>query len=112
VGVSPSEAVNPVDARRSAERPGGPRARAEALLQRRARLHFNSWFTARSATGSNARASPANGKYGNPFFDRYQDSRVYLGVSVLLDNLVKDAPRRRDGTAGVVRAQNKAPIRF
>jgi hypothetical protein len=45
----------------------------------------------------------ASGAYGNPFWDRYQDMRVYLGVNVGLDRLAMTL-RGTKGEPGVVRA--------
>ena len=44
------------------------------------------------------------GERSNVFFDRYQDTRVYLGCSLQLDNLVKELEGGGEGEAGVVRA--------
>jgi hypothetical protein len=49
-----------------------------------------------------------DGRFGNPFFDRYQDARVYLGVNLNIDNLVKELVEKEgDEEGGIIRAKNR-----
>ena len=71
----------------------------------------NAWLTAEVGYWLD-RSSVLNegSRYGNPFFDRYQDMRVYLGASFQIDNILK-ALEGGSGEAGIVRAQNtKQPM--
>ena len=50
-------------------------------------------------------------KVPDPVFNQYGDTRVYLGASIQLDNLVKAIQGGDEGEAGVVRAKNtKQPM--
>lgn len=66
----------------------------------------NGWLTVEAGYTMGRSLLTANGKYGNPFFDRYQDMRVYLGANINLDNLEK-AIEGVEAEAGVVRAKNR-----
>ena len=68
--------------------------------------NFNSWFTGEVGYWLSRTTFNEAGKYGNPYWDRYQDMRVYLGASIQLDNLVKTIQGGSEGEAGVVRAKN------
>jgi hypothetical protein len=68
--------------------------------------NFNSWFTAEVGYWNSVTSLGDNGRYANFLFDRYQDTRVYVGASFQLDNLVKVLQGAGEGEAGVVRAQN------
>jgi hypothetical protein len=46
---------------------------------------FNDWGTLEVGYNLTRSALGDDGKYGNPFFDRYQDGRLYLGLNVALD---------------------------
>jgi len=73
--------------------------------------NFNSWITGEVGYWHSRTALNENGQRGNIFFDRYQDTRVYLGASIQLDNLVKTLQGGNQGEAGVVRAHNtKKPM--
>lgn len=67
---------------------------------------FNGWLTAEIGYYMSRAALGADGKYGNPFFDRYQDMRVYLGMNITVDNLIQVITGGGHGEAGIVRAQN------
>lgn len=66
----------------------------------------NSWLTPEIGYYMSRSLMRADGTYGNPFFDRYQDMRVYLGANINLDNLEK-AIEGGDAEGGVVRAKNR-----
>ncbi len=66
----------------------------------------NSWLTPELGYYMGRSTLRADGTFGNPFFDRYQDMRVYLGANVNLDNLEK-AIEGGEAEAGVVRAKNR-----
>lgn len=71
--------------------------------------NFNSWFTGEVGYWNARSALTGAGQYANPaqiIFDRYGDTRVYLGASIQLDNFVKALQGGEHGEAGVVRAQN------
>ena len=65
-----------------------------------------SWLTPEIGYFMSRSLLRADGTYGNPFFDRYQDMRVYLGANINLDNLEK-AIEGGDAEGGVVRAKNR-----
>ena len=56
-------------------------------------------------------ALTGGGTRANPFFNQLGgDTRVYLGASFQLDNLVKAIQGGNDGEAGIVRAKAKSPV--
>ncbi len=67
----------------------------------------NSWLTAEVGYWLE-RSSSLDGQahYGNPFWDRYQDQRVFIGASFNIDNIMKQL-EGGPTEAGIVRAQNK-----
>jgi hypothetical protein len=67
----------------------------------------NAWLTAEVGYWLE-RSSTLDGQshYGNPFFDRYQDQRVFIGASFNIDNIMKQL-EGGPTEAGIVRAQNK-----
>lgn len=69
--------------------------------------NFNAWLTGEVGYWSDVNAIGGSGQRANVIFDRYQDSRVYLGASIQLDNLVKALQGGSEGEAGVVRAKNE-----
>ncbi len=70
----------------------------------------NSWLTAEVGYFMSRSALTEGGRYGNPFFDRYNDMRVYLGANFNIDNIMKTL-EGEGGEGGVVRAQNtKRPM--
>lgn len=64
------------------------------------------WLTAEVGYFMSRNLLRADGTYGNPFFDRNQDMRVYLGANINLDNLAK-AIEGEGGDGGVIRAKNR-----
>lgn len=66
----------------------------------------NAWLTAEVGYWLSRSVLTEGGKYGNPFWDRYNDMRVYLGANFNIDNIMKTL-EGQGGEAGVVRAQNK-----
>ena len=69
----------------------------------------NSWLTAEVGYWLDRTTLGENGTRGNPFFDRYQDMRVYLGASFNIDNIMKQL-EGGSTEAGIVRAKAKTPI--
>jgi hypothetical protein len=67
--------------------------------------HFNTWFTGEVGYQMSRSIFNESGQYGNPFFDRYQDMRVYLGANFNIDNLMKTL-EGGEAEAGIVRAHN------
>jgi hypothetical protein len=73
--------------------------------------NFTPWITAEVGYWNATSGIGADGQRANVIFNRYQDTRVYLGASIQLDNLVKALQGTGEGSAGVVRAQNtKTPM--
>jgi hypothetical protein len=111
----PTEAANPVDGR-PIERPAGfepTSVRQTHYFSAWLDYNFNSWFTGEVGFWNSVQGLDASGQRSNIFFDRYQDTRVYLGCSIQLDNLVRTLQGGEEGEAGVVRARNKrSPIGF
>lgn len=68
--------------------------------------NFNAWLTGEVGYWNSRSALNGAGQRGNIIWDRYQDTRVYLGVNVNIDNLMK-ALEGGEVDAGIVRAQNK-----
>lgn len=66
----------------------------------------NSWLTPEVGYFMSRSLLRDDGTYGNPFFDRNQDMRVYLGANINIDNLAKSLSGV-EAEAGVVRAKNK-----
>jgi hypothetical protein len=73
--------------------------------------NFNSWFTGEVGYWNAVTGLGENGQRSNLVFDRYQDTRVYLGASIQLDNLVKELQGGNQGEGGIIRAKNtKTPM--
>ncbi|MBX3263043.1 MAG: hypothetical protein KF782_25430 [Labilithrix sp.] len=73
--------------------------------------NFNSWFTGEVGYWNSTTALNGAGQRANVIFNRYADTRVYLGCSIQLDNLVKAIQGGDHGEAGIVRAKNtKQPM--
>lgn len=71
--------------------------------------NFNPWLTGEVGYWAST-SFTENGKRANIFWDRYQDMRVYLGVNVNIDNLMK-ALEGGETDAGIVRAHNtRSPV--
>ena len=69
----------------------------------------NSWLTAEVGYWLDRTTLGEDGTRGNPFFDRYQDMRVYLGASFNIDNIMKQL-EGGPTEAGIVRAKARTPI--
>ena len=70
----------------------------------------NAWLTAEVGYWLDRTTLAEDGTRGNPFFDRYQDMRVYLGASFNIDNIMKQL-EGGPAEAGIVRAKNtRTPI--
>jgi hypothetical protein len=68
----------------------------------------NTWFTAEVGYYMFRNVLSGDGRYGNPFFDRYQDARFYVGFNVNIDNFVKEIVEKDEGDdSGIVRARNR-----
>jgi hypothetical protein len=68
--------------------------------------NVNSWFTGEVGYQmSRASILTGNSTIGNPFYDPYQDMRVYLGFNIGLDKLY-EAVKGVNGQAGVLRVKN------
>lgn len=67
----------------------------------------NGWLTAEVGYYMFRNILNEDGTYGNPFFNRYQDTRVYLGANFNIDNFVKEVVQKDKGEGGVVRAKNR-----
>jgi len=111
----PTEATNPIDGR-PISRPDGfepTSVRQTHYFSAWVDYNFNTWFTGEVGFWNSVTGLDGAGQRSNVFFDRYQDTRVYLGASVQLDNLVQALQGKDAGEAGVVRAKNKrSPIGF
>lgn len=66
----------------------------------------NSWLTAEVGYSLQRSALSGDGQRGNPFWDRYQDQRVYIGLNFNVDNIMKQL-EGGPTEAGIVRAQNR-----
>jgi hypothetical protein len=68
----------------------------------------NAWLTAEAGYFLFRNVLSGDGQYGNPFFDRYQDARVYFGFNLNVDNLVKELVEKDgDQEGGIIRAKNR-----
>lgn len=77
--------------------------------------NFNPWLTGEIGYWNSTSALDAQGQRANVVFNRLGgDTRVYLGASIQLDNLVKAIQGSSEGEAGIVRAKNttKKPPMF
>lgn len=73
--------------------------------------NFANWITGEVGYWNSTRSVAADGKYTNPIYNQYGDTRVYLGASIQVDNLVKLLQGQGEGDGGVVRAKNtKQPM--
>lgn len=108
----PTDVVNPID--------GAPVGRPEGFEPTSVRqthylsawldYNFNSWLTGEIGYWNSVTAINEGGERSNLIFDRYQDTRVYLGATVQVDNLVKALQGNDTGEGGVVRAKSKPPM--
>ncbi|MET0594785.1 MAG: hypothetical protein ABW133_18940 [Polyangiaceae bacterium] len=68
----------------------------------------NAWFTAEVGYFMFRDVLSGDGTYGNPFFDKYQDARLYLGFNLNVDNLIKELIENdKDQEGGIIRAKNR-----
>jgi hypothetical protein len=68
----------------------------------------NSWFTGEIGYFMFRNVLSQDGRYGNPFFDRYQDARLYLGFNINIDTFVKEIVEKDESDeAGIIRARNQ-----
>jgi hypothetical protein len=65
----------------------------------------NSWLTAEVGYWLDRTTLGEDGTRGNPFFDKNQDMRFYLGASFNIDNIMKQLEGGQT-EAGIVRANN------
>ena len=110
---TPKEVLNPIDGTPVGSPAGfGPTSvRQTHYFSAWLDYNFNSWFTGEIGFWNSTSAINGAGERANPFFNRYGDTRVYLGASFQLDNLVKALQGGTEGEAGVVRAKNhKQPM--
>lgn len=110
---TPKEVSNPVDGTPVQSAPGfEPTAvRQTHYVSAWLDYNFNSWFTGEVGFWNSASAIDNRGQRSAVLFDRYQDTRVYFGASIQLDNLVRTLQGDDDGEAGVVRAKSdKQPM--
>ncbi len=110
---SPKDAVNPVDGTALLGPTDGPATvRQNSYFSAWLDYNFSSWVTGEVGYYLSRSLLDANGQYANPLFDRYQDTRVYLGASFQIDNILQQMEGIQ-GEAGVVRTKNhKAPFRW
>jgi hypothetical protein len=67
----------------------------------------NQWLTAELGYFMQRNILSEDGTYGNPIFDRYQDTRVYFGMNVNVDAFVELViQKEKTDEGGVVRAKN------
>ena len=68
---------------------------------------LNPWFTPEVGYWMSRSVLTEAGTYGNPFFDRYQDMRVYVGANINVDALIeKMAGGGANEQTGIFRAKN------
>lgn len=106
---TPTEVKNPVDGT-PVGRPAGfepTSVRQTHYFSMWLDYNFNSWITGEVGVWNSTSALNEAGRYANPFFNQYADTRVYLGASIQLDNLVKELQGGSQGEAGIIRAKNK-----
>lgn len=72
----------------------------------------NAWLTPEIGYSMSRAALTEDGKYGNPFWDRYQDTRAFIGANVNIDALIEKMAGGGDEQAGILRAKNttKTPV--
>ena len=75
----------------------------------------NHWLTVEAGYWMDRPLFDENGTYGNLIFNRYQDTRVYLGVNWNVDGFIQEMQEGKKGDGGVVRAKREPrnrPIGF
>lgn len=68
--------------------------------------NFSPWFTGEVGYWNSTPGINENGKYANPIWNPYGDTRVYVGCNINIDNLLK-ALEGGEADAGIVRAKNQ-----
>ena len=106
----PTVAQNPIDNRTIDVNPDATNFRQTHYLSAWLDYNFASWITGEIGYWNAVSGVGGDGQRSNVIFERYQDTRVYLGASLQLDNLVKALQGTGEGSAGVVRAQAKPPM--
>ena len=107
----PTATVNPIDGKALPVNSDATNYRQSHYLSFWLDYNFTSWITGEIGYWNAVAGIGFDGQRSNLIFDRYQDTRVYLGASLQLDNLVKALQGTQEGNAGIVRAQNtKAPM--
>lgn len=103
-----STVINPLDGKAIEPTDGFSPSRTRQSHYFSAWLDYeiNTWLTGEVGYFMSRSALNENGKYANPFFDRYQDMRVYLGANISVDNLIQEITGKGEGEGGIVRAQN------
>lgn len=72
---------------------------------------LNSWLTPEVGYFQSSSALSESGTYVNPFFDRYQDVRVYVGANINVDALVEQITTNKKAEPGIIRTKNQhSPI--
>lgn len=108
-----SSAQNPVNPSTTVSSPAGfepTHIRQRSYFSAWLDYNANSWFTAEVGYWLDRTTLAEDGTRGNPFFDRYQDMRVYIGANFNIDNIMKQLEGGQT-EAGIVRAKNsKGPI--
>lgn len=107
----PTAAVNPIDGKAMPVNDDATNYRQSHYLSAWVDYNFTSWITGEVGYWNAVAGIGPDGQRSNLIFDRYQDTRVYLGASIQLDNLVKSLQGTQEGNAGIVRAKNtKTPM--
>jgi hypothetical protein len=70
----------------------------------------NSWLTPEIGYSLSRTILTEDAQYGNPFWDRYQDTRVFLGANVNVDALIDKMAGGATDQSGILRAKNKTPV--
>lgn len=105
----PTATVSPVDGTPMPVSSDATNYRQTHYLSAWVDYNFTPWITGEVGYWNATSGIGADGQRANVIFNRYQDTRVYLGASIQLDNLVKALQGTGEGSAGVVRAQNSKP---
>lgn len=106
----PTATVNPIDGKPMPVNSDATNYRQTHYLSAWLDYNFTAWITGEIGYWNATSGIGADGQRANIIFNRYQDTRVYLGASIQLDNLVKSLQGTSEGAAGVVRAQAKPPM--
>jgi len=104
----PTNAINPVDGQPIPAAADRPSSRQTHYVSAWLDYNFNSWITAEVGYWNSVNALNEGGQRSNVIFDRRSgDTRVYLGASIQLDNLVKELQGGSEGDGGIVRAKSQ-----